>query len=158
MEQSVEELRAASVGKPKFKFKRKGNKGKETISLTSTVKMEEKVSQTTDLEIPHKVTKEESTSSHISLSGHSNRFLSWAALPPPTSTATDIAISDLSHCVVNLLSHDSDSSESVASALHVRNVVNTVLLLPRINGSALLHDLRNCIIVLGCHQVRYIVG
>ncbi|KAI0089468.1 tubulin binding cofactor C-domain-containing protein [Irpex rosettiformis] len=154
MEQSVEELRTASAGKPKFSFKRKANKGKEAIALTSSVHLEEKLSVSTDLASPKKETKEDSTSSHVSLSGFSSSYLSWSSIPPPNAAATDLAISDLKRCVVNLLPHGSDNPGRVISALHVRNLTDTVLLLPRIEGSALLHDMKNCMIILGCHQFR----
>lgn len=94
-----------------------------------------------------------STSSHVSLSGHSHKYLSWSSLPPINSEATDLAISNLDHCVINLLSGEPSGTRHAISALHARNLVNTVLILPLINGSALMHDLTNCTIVLGCHQV-----
>ncbi|KAI0342342.1 hypothetical protein BDW22DRAFT_1407481 [Trametopsis cervina] len=136
-EQSIEELRSSAAGKPKFVFRRKANKGKEAV-ITST----------------SNTPAESSASSHVSLSGHSDSYLSWSSLPSPTTGMTDIAISDLRHCVVNLLPQESDASKRTISALHVRNLVDTVLLLPRIDGSALIHDLTNCTIVLGCHQFR----
>ncbi len=154
MEQSLEELRSSAAAKPKFSFKRKANKGKESIALTSSVKMDEKVSVTTDLDPSKSDTNAESTSNHISLSGLSDAYLSWSSLPSHTSDATDLAVSDLTRCVVNLLPDESANPGRAISALHVRNLVDTVLLLPRIEGSALLHDMKNCIIVLGCHQVR----
>ncbi|KAI0703035.1 tubulin binding cofactor C-domain-containing protein [Cytidiella melzeri] len=154
MEQSVEELRATSASKPKFVFQRKTNKGKEAIALTSSVKMDAQASQTTDLDSPATLTKEESTSTHVALNGYFNSYLSWSSLPSPTSAATDVAVSDLTRCVVNFLSEGPDVPTRVVSALHARNLVDTVLLLPRIAGSALLHDLANCVIVLGCHQFR----
>jgi hypothetical protein len=40
------------------------------------------------------------------------------------------------------------------SALHIRDLSDCVLLLPFTQGSALIHDIRNCVLVLGCHQVR----
>ena len=146
-------MRASSASKPKFSFKRKTNKGKEAVELTSSVHMDEKVSITTDTEAIQEDTEGDVSSSHVSLCGMTDRYISWSSLPLSRSSATDLAISNLTRCVVNLLPDDSNNTTSI-SALHVRNLTDTVLLLPRIDGSALLHDMKNCTIVLGCHQVR----
>src|SRR6202044_929667 len=67
--------------------------------------------------------------------------------------------SDLDGCIVNLLpsavQHDNSSGghQLGLSALHIRNVTGTVMLLPVIQGSVILHDLTRCVIVVGCHQV-----
>ena len=149
----MEGLRTSSASKPKFSFKRKANKGKEVIELTSSVHMDEKVSITTDMEAMQEDAKEDPSFSHVSLSGMTDSYITWTSLPLSKSSATDLAISNLTRCVVNLLPDDSNNTTSI-SALHVRNLTDTVLLLPRIDGSALLHDMKNCTIVLGCHQVR----
>ena len=71
-----------------------------------------------------------------------------------TVPATDLSISDLDGCVVDLLSSALAPQPLTFNALHARNVRNTVLLLPFVEGSAMIHDMDNCVIVLGCHQVR----
>ena len=51
---------------------------------------------------------------------------------------------------------ESDSPAMAPTAVHIRNVINCVLLLPVIKGSILLYDLQRCVVVIpGCHQVRY---
>jgi hypothetical protein len=80
---------------------------------------------------------------------------------PDTSEVSDLTISDLNNCIVNLLpdasgGHSSRDSSLKISALHIRNLTDTVLLLPIIQGSVLLHDLRRCVVVAGCHQVRFL--
>jgi len=61
-----------------------------------------------------------------------------------------MTLSDISNCIVNLL-HDHTTD---FSAVHLQRVSDSVLLLPHINGSILLHDMSNCVLVVGCHQVQ----
>ena len=101
-------------------------------------------------------------STNLSLSSHSHRYLTREALPSHPAQS-DLSISDLDHCIVNLLPSASSSSSSssgidtplIISALHARNLSDCVVLLPGVDGSALLHDLERCVVVLGCHQVRF---
>lgn len=71
-----------------------------------------------------------------------------------TVATTDLSISDLDSCVVNFLSDSSDAQPLSFTALHMRNVTNSVLLLPFVQGSAMVHNMHKCVFVLGCHQVR----
>lgn len=84
-----------------------------------------------------------SDESIVALTGLSNQIVS---LDSPT-TPKDLNIFKISNCVVNLLDH------TAISAVHVRDVRNTVLLLPPIQSSIMMHDLENTTIVVGCHQV-----
>lgn len=99
-----------------------------------------------------------STSSNLMLSSQSHKYITRADLAAHAQQ-TDLSIFDLEHCIVDLLAPDaSDGPDAnphiVISALHARNLTDCVLLLPAVEGSALLHDMARCVIVLGCHQVR----
>ncbi|THU97622.1 hypothetical protein K435DRAFT_777907 [Dendrothele bispora CBS 962.96] len=78
--------------------------------------------------------------------------------PQRKPRSSDLGLSDLDHCVVNFVtpspSYVFENEVLDISAVQIRNVKNSVLLLPRINGSVMLHDLRDCVVVLGCHQFR----
>lgn len=63
---------------------------------------------------------------------------------------SELSLIDLDGCVLNLI----EAKQHEISALHLRNVKNTILLLPSLEGSIILHDLSNCVIVVRCHQVR----
>ena len=99
-------------------------------------------------------------STHLSLSSQSHRYLTREDLPSHPAQS-DLSISDLDHCIVNLLPSSLSPSSSgidtplVISALHARNLLDCVVLLPGVDGSALIHDLERCVVVLGCHQVRF---
>ncbi|OSX58376.1 hypothetical protein POSPLADRAFT_1049574 [Postia placenta MAD-698-R-SB12] len=146
IEESLDRLRSASTVKPKFAFKRKTPKATGTpapspvsSSLTPAVSVS---------------SENEPTSRSLALSGRSHAYLDFTSLHFPPSAASDLTMSDLDHCIVNLLPLANESRSSLFTALHVRNVRNCVIILPPIDGSALLHDLTRCTLVLGCHQYR----
>ncbi|GBE83465.1 tubulin binding cofactor C-domain-containing protein [Sparassis latifolia] len=150
IEDTLENLRASSAPKPKFSFKRKVNKPAVSPSAAASV-----FESTPSAGISHLNTF---PSSSLNLVGRSHIFLTWSSLPVRTSSASDLSIADLDYCVVNLLPSESagqvDAKSFSITALHVRNISNSIVILPEIEGSALLHDLTRCVIVLGCHQYR----
>ncbi|KAJ7704350.1 tubulin binding cofactor C-domain-containing protein [Mycena rosella] len=143
LERSLEELRAL-LPKSKFAFKRKA-------PVASTPAPPTPVS----MAVPEIPPQTDSVSTNLTLSSHSFKYLSTASLPS-ASHASDLTISDLNGCIVNLLPDmgDAEPRSLEISALHIRNLTDTLLLLPVIRGSVLLHDLRRCILIVGCHQFR----
>lgn len=133
----MEELRGASTSAPKFSFKRKATGSKPVNKHTSIV---------------GSPTKPQSTlfESARTLAVFSNRYLTILDVRSP-NTSADVSISDLDNCIVNLLPGDEDHTK--ITALHVQRVSRSVVLLPQISGSIILHDLSECVIVVGCHQV-----
>ncbi|OBZ76662.1 Tubulin-specific chaperone C [Grifola frondosa] len=158
IETSLETARASTAPKSKFAFKRKANKlnpstppapEKNTPAMSTAITTSSSQSNTP------------SSSNSITLSGHSHSYLSMSSLPRLLSSSSDLTIADLDYCIVNLLPPDIIEGDDTTSprkfaitALHVRNLTNTILMLPKIEGSALLHDMKRCIIALGCHQYR----
>lgn len=134
----MEELRGASASAPKFSFKRKATKSKSATEHASIVRPPPTKSQPTLFE------------SARALAAFSNRYLTMLDVRSPNSSA-DVSISDLDNCIVNLLPGDEDYTK--ITALHVQRVSRSVVLLPQISGSIILHDLSECVIVVGCHQV-----
>jgi Tubulin binding cofactor C len=66
----------------------------------------------------------------------------------------DVSLSNLSHCVVDFVSRPKNEGLGKIRALHARNVTRCILIMPIIDGSALLHEFKDCTLILGCHQVR----
>jgi len=93
------------------------------------------------------------TSSNLTLSQQTRAYLTISSLPTHLQQS-DLSLSDLNDCIVNLLPHSSGGDSLKISALHARNLKNCVVLLPSVDGSALLENVSGSIIVLGCHQVR----
>ncbi|KAF7323883.1 C-CAP/cofactor C-like domain-containing protein [Mycena kentingensis (nom. inval.)] len=139
LEKSLEELRT-SVPKTKFAFKRKA----PAPTVPSPPSASAGVAAAKPSPAPTATT-------NLSISCRSKHYLSLDALPPRDAPSSDLTISDLTQCIVNLLP-PGDALQ--ISALHIRNLADCVLLLPTIRGSILLHDLHRCVVVVGCHQFR----
>lgn len=147
LETNLDQLRTAATPKPRFAFKRSTAAAPSPSPIPrselTTVASVSTFSQS-------------STSSNSFISSHTHRYLTIASLvgPPPTS---DLTISDLDHCILNLLPTSGQAQLDI-SAIHLHKISNSVLLLPIVNGSILIHDLSRCVIVTGCHQVRMIAS
>ncbi|KAI0372531.1 hypothetical protein BV20DRAFT_1042647 [Pilatotrama ljubarskyi] len=153
IETQLEALRTSVAPKSKFAFKRKAAKPTLSDPPASVPASNEQISGVA----PSGPAQSKSPTSGLSLSGHSNSYLTVSSLSSPWSAASDLTISELDHCIVNLIPSQANPDappDLTFNALHVRNVTNTVLILPIIPGSALLHDMKNCVIVLGSRQFR----
>ncbi|KAN0094713.1 Tubulin binding cofactor C domain containing protein [Tylopilus felleus] len=139
LENSVEELRGASASAPRFSFKRKATKPKPSTDHASIIVPPPTKPQPTMIE------------SARTLSTFSHRYLTVLDVRSP-NTSAEVSISDLDNCIVNLLPGDDDQTE--ITALHLQRISRSVILLPQISGSIILHDLSECVIVVGCHQFR----
>ncbi|KAF7974591.1 hypothetical protein HWV62_11866 [Athelia sp. TMB] len=151
-ESELEARRAAAAPKSKFAFKRKA-KAPTSAPLPSA--------PTTAALESAPIPAAAASTTHITLSSHTRRYLTMASLPLPPdpsqlASARDLTISDLDECIVDLLPRETapDGKTIQLGALHIRNITNSVLLLPCISGSALLHDMDHCVVVVGCHQFR----
>ncbi|KAG6816395.1 hypothetical protein H0H87_006307 [Tephrocybe sp. NHM501043] len=142
LELSVSDLLRSSRPKSKFAFKRKAA---TPVSINS--------SRPTDTVGPRNTIPQLVPTTNLSISGHTSQLLTPDSLPSSSSSGRDLAIHDLSGCIVNLLPSDGRTSLDL-SAVHIQDLTDTVLLLPAINGSVLIHNLRKCTIVVGCHQFR----
>ncbi|KAJ3786061.1 tubulin binding cofactor C-domain-containing protein [Lentinula aff. detonsa] len=138
IEQSLERLRKASSPASKFAFKRKAREATQPPSNVSTAS----------------VTGSVAPKSSLTLSSYTMKLVTPRDLPDPETIApelrSELSIIDLDSCILNLL----DTKQYEISALHVRDVKNSILLLPVLEGSIILHDLANCVVVVSCHQFR----
>jgi len=139
LEKSMEDFRVASAAAPNFSFKRKPAKPKPTVEHALAVAPSFTKSQVTAIE------------SRTALAGFSHRYLTILDVCCPDSPA-EVSISDLDNCIVNLLPSDKDQTE--ITAFHVQRVSRSVIVLPQTSGSIILHDVSNCVLVIGCHQFR----
>ncbi|KAI0324571.1 hypothetical protein GY45DRAFT_1313595 [Cubamyces sp. BRFM 1775] len=158
IEAQIEALRSATAPKSKFAFKRKA---KPAISPAPVIPSSPEGIAASSAQSTPQTTSDRSPSatqtSGLRLSAHSHSYLAISSLPTPWSAASDLTISDLDHCIVNLIPSPANPdvpADLTFTALHVRNITNSVLVLPIITGSALLHDMKNCVIALGSRQFR----
>ncbi|KAF8186413.1 tubulin binding cofactor C-domain-containing protein [Pholiota molesta] len=147
-------LRATSAPKSKFAFKRKT--GATSAPAAPKPGLASEPLEPSAVPNPPSTSSSNSGPSNLILSSRSRQYLTRSDLSEHPQQ-TDLSLSDLESCVVNLLpptAEDAAEGHIKISALHARNLTNCVLLLPEVEGSALLHDMFNCVVVLGCHQFR----
>ncbi|KAI9060089.1 hypothetical protein FKP32DRAFT_1595827 [Trametes sanguinea] len=155
IESQLETLRTAAAPKAKFSFKRKV---KPTASATTSAPPAHQTAPPSNEASAASTTSESRPpTSGLYLSGRKHGYLTISSLSSPWCAASDLTISDLDHCIVNLVPSEANpgaSPDLTFTALHARNITNSVLILPIISGSALLHDITNCVIALGSRQFR----
>ncbi|KAF9467159.1 tubulin binding cofactor C-domain-containing protein [Collybia nuda] len=150
LQNTLLEFQAATKPRSKFTFKRK-----PPATTTSTSRLPEVENTLTSLPTSHIPT------TNLTLSSRSYEYVTFDTFPS-SPLQHDLTISDLDHCIVNLVPYPFEpgvQDETIRpqldiSALHVNNITNTILLLPTIDGSVLLHKLSNCTLVVGCRQFR----
>ncbi|KAG2136047.1 tubulin binding cofactor C-domain-containing protein [Suillus clintonianus] len=153
LEKSLEELRSSTAGKTKFAFKRKA---KIPASASASSETATPPASAIAPAIPAAII----SSTSRTISDHSNCYLSRSCLCG-TSSSTDhveVSIIRISSSILNLLTTKNESTLSAntisLSALHIRDIQNSILILGTVDGSIMLHNLTNCVVVAGCHQFR----
>ncbi|KAJ4490013.1 tubulin binding cofactor C-domain-containing protein [Lentinula aciculospora] len=138
IEQNLERLRKTSTPVSRFAFKRKTKEARQSSFSVFTPSVTQSLAPTPSL----------------ALSSYTIKLITPKDLPDPESIApelrSELSINDLDSCILNLL----DAKQYEISALHIHNIKNSILLLPVLEGSAILHDLVNCVVVVRCHQFR----
>ena len=150
LEQSLEETRSASLPKKKFAFKRKADRPPGFAPPTLPPSSQATPSQ------PGQDHLSEVSTFH-KLSAHSNCRLSLRSLPTfgDDTPTFDLTISDLNRCIVDLCSPSTITSphrQFPLTSLHIRDLKDTILILPNVDGSVLLHNLHTCTVIVACHQ------
>ncbi|KAI0248006.1 tubulin binding cofactor C-domain-containing protein [Lactifluus subvellereus] len=151
LEQTLEGIRSASVPKLKFAFKRKTNK--PPLSATPTPSPS---SHDTNMHGERDSLPQAVMSTFHKISSHSHNRLSLQSIPTfgADSPSSDLTISDLDHCIVDLCSTAPLQNKLPLTALHVRDLNETILVLPNVKGSVLLHNLHKCTVIVACQQFR----
>ena len=85
------------------------------------------------------------------LSGLSNKHITPALVGCSAEEYT-LSLFDISHSYIDLRSSQADHGR--LRSLHARRISRCVLVADQMDGSALLHDFEDCLLILGAHQVR----
>ncbi|RXW16931.1 hypothetical protein EST38_g8923 [Candolleomyces aberdarensis] len=163
LEKEIEKLRTSAAPKSRFAFKRTAAAPIAAVAAPPPIQAISPPLSTPAEPTPSADGSQASltgllepppVSNGLELANHSSRYLSYNDLPSKVTpdVSPDLAISNLTRCIVNLL--PPQGSDLNFSALHIRDLSDCVLLLPFTEGSALIHDIKNCVLVLGCHQFR----
>jgi len=147
LDKSLDELRSSTAGKTKFAFKRK-------------VKTPSTETATPALVITPTITARTTYSASRTISNRSNCHLSRSCLSGISSSTDqiEVSITNISGSILNLLPSKDESTLSAniisLSALHISDIQDSILILGHVDGSIMLHNLTNCVVVAGCHQFR----
>lgn len=91
----------------------------------------------------------------LTLSNKKDSHLSTSDLPLSHSTISEaLLLNSLERCLVDLTPSESDSSTTGYSAIYLYSLKDSVILIPPVKGSIMVHNCSNCILILGSHQVR----
>jgi tubulin-specific chaperone C len=177
----LDQLRTKAASKPKFAFKRKAVQQQQQPPLASAATSADPIigpsapisgtkaaappappSQST----PSASTLTSTLPNAVTLKDRRDVRLLPSSIPSPVPAAAptrnnDNVIPPQTLTLANLegvfldLRDSGDDLPYALSALHADGIKRSILLLPRLSGSAMLHNLHDCVIVLGCHQVRW---
>lgn len=154
LETGIDTIRNASSNKPRFAFKRSAKAPIEPSHSASTPAPSSSSLPAASPSTP--------SSTQLSISNRQNSWLTLESLdaaPGVLPSQSSLSISELSSCVVNLLAPTSVESKPTVhvNALHIRRMRRVVLIAGYIDGSLLIHDCEDCLLILGCRQVSIIL-
>jgi len=152
LEQELEAVRAQVLPAPtgsgktggRFTFKRTAPAAPKTVEVAPVTAVPASEAPSAELHT-------------LSIADRTYEYLCTDHLPAEQLLARgehDLTLSNLSHCIIDLVSRPKTEGLGKIRALHARNITRCVLIMPIIEGSALLHEFKDCTVVLGCHQVR----
>jgi hypothetical protein len=152
LEQTLEEVRSASVPKTKFTFKRKADKPQ-----LSAAPLPPPSSPSANGLGEGDAIHNAGTSTFHKLSSLSHCRLSSQSIPTlgAATPSFDLTISDLDRCIVDLCGIAEAvprQNQPCLTALHARDLRETILILSNVKGSVLLHNLHQCTVIVACHQ------
>jgi tubulin-specific chaperone C len=150
LEQTLEQLRSESAPKTRFSFKRKTSKPppSDATPALSPSSRDAKTHGEGDGVLVMSTFHKLSSHSHCRLSSRS--IPTFGAGPP----SSDLTISDLDRCIVDLCSpvEAAPQNQFSLTALYVRDLKESILILPNVKGSVLFHNLHRCTVIVGCQQ------
>ncbi|CAG8440805.1 10238_t:CDS:2 [Diversispora eburnea] len=88
----------------------------------------------------------------ITINDHQNTYIninSYLNSSSSESKVFDFQISNLDHCIVNLV----NSTVSIG-AIHIKGLKNTIIMSGLVGSSILIYDCERCSFLVGCHQFR----
>lgn len=138
------EKRSQLAPKAKFAFKRKAKPATQSTTSTTT-------SLPAAIDMTSEVSQPPSSSYFLSIRDKQGQMISIDSVPLSESKqATDLHILNLQDCQVDLRNLN---SRPPFLALQLRNLHRCVILCGSIEGSTMIHDCKDSLIVLACRQV-----
>ncbi|ORY97874.1 tubulin binding cofactor C-domain-containing protein [Syncephalastrum racemosum] len=140
---ALESAKASLTPKPKFSFKSRKPKIPSSVGNPSSL-VSLPLQQPDQPKQPDPSPLTSLTGNVITFSQCHNQLVRPSSLP---GHSVDVALSELDRCFVWL-------KDTPISALHIKNVTNSVIICSKIEGSALIYGLTHSILTTACHQFR----
>ncbi|KAF0392109.1 TBCC-domain-containing protein [Gigaspora margarita] len=142
---------------PKSKFSFKSRKATGSTEKSMTVESNKIVNSGLDVVTPNnKIPITNSLNQNfqtVTLNYKQNCYISVNSyltnLEEPGEKVMDFQISNLDHCIVNLV-----SSNVTIGAIHIKGLKDTIIMSGPVRSSILIHDCERCVFLIGCHQFR----
>lgn len=149
----MDNLKSLSAPKKKFGFNK--TIASTSKSIPSTIPRPTTLSSTPILSAPLSTpTTPTVPTTSLTLSNKKDSYLSTSDLPISINTISEaLLLNDLDHCFVDLTPSGDDTDEIGYSTIYLYSLRNSVILIPSIKGSIMVHNCLNCILILGSHQV-----
>ncbi|CED84308.1 Beta-tubulin folding cofactor C [Phaffia rhodozyma] len=145
LETEFESKRTASAPKSKFSFK------KQPKPMRSTGLVSDVSRPTESVETPLSAISIPSTD--VSIHRLTSQYIT---LPTISADGFGLSLFDLTRCVIDLFPSNERSSTnpSKITALHIKNLKQCVLIAPILEGSIMISDCAQCVLILGGWQFR----
>ncbi|RHZ52447.1 hypothetical protein Glove_461g73 [Diversispora epigaea] len=152
--------RAELAPRNKFSFKSRKSTGIGKILADSNQESKESNNSDSDSKSvipPVKEISETKTSNNeklqtITINDHQNTYISinsYLKFSSSENKVFDFQISNLDHCIVNLV-----NSNVTIGAIHIKGLKNTLIMSGPVGSSILIYDCERCFFLVGCHQFR----
>ncbi|KAI8057823.1 tubulin binding cofactor C-domain-containing protein [Syncephalis plumigaleata] len=160
LSEQLNQKRAQFAPRKKFAFR---SRPVTAVASTKSTTATSNNSQSTTTNVVTTSTSVETTKT-FELRDRSNEYVTLTRYLSDQSasaiaTMNDGALTNITDCIVDLrLPAMMESSDKVAyrslSALHIRQLKRCIVLLGNIEGSVMLHDCEQCILIMACRQFR----
>lgn len=145
LEDASEQVRTSTAPKAKFAFKRGATKPSTTKAYASISQSSSQISSgTTPENAALTSTPADTLPPALAFVNRSQERLTTGELP----SGADILLAGLSECVADLRGPDT------VTAVQIRDVTNSIIVLPAVHGAVMIHGATRCTIVVSCRQVK----
>ncbi|CAG8577255.1 14233_t:CDS:2 [Dentiscutata erythropus] len=143
---------------PKSKFSFKSRKATGSTEKSMTAESNKIINNNLEVITPNNEIVPITTSLNqnfqtVTLNNRQNCYISVNSyltnLEEPGEKVMDFQISNLDHCIVNLV-----SSNVTIGAIHIKRLKDTIIMASPVRSSILIYDCERCVFLIGCHQFR----
>ncbi|MCO5613817.1 hypothetical protein L7F22_068095 [Adiantum nelumboides] len=136
--------------KARFAFKRTPKRS-SPINLAHNAQDDNEAKPTIEPSLGSVIARPSSDTQQTSFDRISDRTEEY--IRPTIKPQSDLHILDLQGCIVDLRTKEDKNIDSI-QALQLRDLKHCVIFAGRVDGSVMIHDCQNCLLILECRQFR----